>query len=82
MGRSAGFDADQASREFSEERKELRASNLPSDHNGSTLIDAVHLEHRLRDVQPDRDRLAHALSSISARAYRSRGGGEPSTAST
>ena len=81
MRRGAGFDADQTGWQLSEERKELRPPDLLSDDYHAALVDAVHLEHRLRDVQPNRDRLTHALLHL-CESLHSRGGGEPSTAST
>jgi len=72
---------DQARRQLGEERKQLRPSNLPPDHTNAALVDAVNLEHRLRNVQPNCDRLIHALSSILCASLQLRGGGEPSKAS-
>lgn len=67
-------------RRLGEERKELHSSNLPPDDDNAALVDAVNLKHRLRDIQPDRGCLIHALLHL-CESLRSRGAGEPSTAS-
>lgn len=77
----AGLDTDQARRMHGEELEHLRSPDLPAHHHLTDATDAVHLEHRLGNIQTDRNNWPMALSSCSAGAYRSRGGGEPSTAS-
>ncbi len=80
MSRGASFDTDQASRQLGEERKQLHSPKLPPDDDNATPVDPMNLKDRLRDVQPDRDCLIHALLHL-CESLRSRGAGEPSTAS-
>jgi len=45
--------------QFGEELKHLRPADLPTNHYFTNGINAVHLEHRLGDIQTDRNNLTH-----------------------
>jgi hypothetical protein len=54
---AAGLEADQAARQIGEERQHLAACQPLPQHHLAACIDAVHLEHALGNVQPDRGNL-------------------------
>jgi hypothetical protein len=53
MRRGAGFDADQAGRQLREERQHLFSMQLLHEHGPAALVDAMRLEHALRQIEPD-----------------------------
>src|SRR5262249_33902810 len=56
--RSAGFDANQARRQFLEECQHVSTLQLASEHDIAFHINTVNLKYRLRDIETDcRDRL-------------------------
>jgi hypothetical protein len=55
--RAAGLEADPTARQIGEERQHLGARQAPPQPDRAVPIDAVHLEHALGDVQPDRGHL-------------------------
>ena len=59
MRRCARFHTNAARRQISEELKNSRSTNAPADHHRAISIDAVNLKHRLRNIDADRDNLAH-----------------------
>ena len=59
MRRGARFHANQARRQFGKELKNSRSTNAPADDHRAISIDAVNLKHQLRNINPDRDNLAH-----------------------
>lgn len=81
MRGSAGLDPHQTRSELAEELQQARSRQLLSNDNAAFSIDAVHLEHRLRDVQSDSDHLSHGSPPALTGSQRCRWVGEPSTAS-
>jgi len=59
MGGRTGFDADQTRLQAAKELQHLRPADALADHYRTSLIDAVNLEHRLRNIETDCDNLAH-----------------------
>jgi hypothetical protein len=59
MRRCARFHANAARRKIGKELKNSRSTNTPPDDYRAISIDAVNLKHRLRNIDPDRDNLAH-----------------------
>ena len=59
MGCAAGFDPYQAGSQLLEELQQPRSRQLLSNDDAALSIDAVHLEHRLRDVQTNRGYMSH-----------------------
>src|SRR6187431_124679 len=59
MRRRARFQANTARRQIGEELKNSRPTNAPADDHRAISIDAVNLKHQLRNIDPDRDNLAH-----------------------
>jgi hypothetical protein len=59
MRRCARFQANATRRQIGEELKNSRSTNAPADHHRAICIDAVNLKHQLRNIDPDRDNLAH-----------------------
>jgi hypothetical protein len=59
MRRCARFHANAARRQIGKELKNSRSTNAPPDYNRAISIDAVNLKHRLRNIDPDCDNLAH-----------------------
>src|SRR5262249_31368446 len=59
MPRRTGFDADQARPQTAKELQHLRPTDALAKHYRSDLVDAVNLEHRLRNIETDCDNLAH-----------------------
>src|SRR2546426_12038617 len=57
----AGFHANQAGLEPAEERRHLRAANLPAQHHIATAVHAVNLEHALCHVDSTRCNLHDGL---------------------
>jgi hypothetical protein len=57
VSRRACLHADHTRRNFPEELDHLAASKLPRKHDAPLTIDAMNLEHSLRQVQTDRRRL-------------------------
>ena len=57
MGRPARLDADQRRLEPGEKRQDLRSAQPLLHNHLPARILAVNLEHRLRDIEPDRDTL-------------------------
>ena len=52
-----GFHADQAARKSIEQRQHLRAPQLLGDGHFPDCVDAMHLEHVLGEIDPDRANL-------------------------
>src|SRR5262249_24555080 len=59
MRRCARFQANAARRQIGKGLKNSRSTNAPADHHRAFCIDAVNLKHQLRNIDPDRDNLAH-----------------------
>jgi hypothetical protein len=57
MRAAAGLHADQAARQVGEERQHLGPRQPLPQHHPAALIDAMHLEHVLRDVETNRGNL-------------------------
>ena len=57
MRRRARFHADQARRQLLEQRQHLRAPQLLGEHHLAGRVDAMHLEHVLGEINPDRANL-------------------------
>jgi len=53
------FDTDQTGRQLLEKRNDMTTLQLPTDHYLAGSINAVHLKHRLGDVETDRDNRLH-----------------------
>jgi hypothetical protein len=53
------FHANEARRQIGKQLKNLRSTNTSADHHRAIRIDAVNLKHRLRNIDPDCDSLAH-----------------------
>ena len=51
--------ANKARPQFGKELKNLRSTNTPADYHRAICIDALNLKHRLRNIDPNRDNLAH-----------------------
>ncbi len=54
---AAGLEADHAARQIDKEFQYFAVHQALAEHHSAPLIDTVHLEHALGDLQPDRDRL-------------------------
>src|SRR5215470_6815408 len=59
MRRCTRFHTNETRRQISKELKNSRSTNTPADHHRAVCIDAVNLKHRLRNINADRDNLAH-----------------------
>jgi hypothetical protein len=57
MGRCARLHANETRRQLLEELDQLATPELPSDGQLAHLVDAMHLEHVLRQIQTDRGNL-------------------------
>src|SRR6188508_2703503 len=65
MRRGAGLDPNQARRQLLEECQHIAALQLAPDEHFAFRIDAMHLKHRLRNIETDRcDRLHDWLLRI------------------
>src|SRR6187551_2806367 len=65
MRRGAGLDPNQARRQLLEECQHIAALQLAPDEHFAFRIDAMHLKHRLRNIETDRcDRLHDCLLRI------------------
>src|SRR5262249_51859995 len=59
MGRRTGLDADQARLQAGKELQQLRPTDTLANNHRPSRVDAVSLEYRLRNIETDRDNLAH-----------------------
>src|SRR5262252_4647463 len=59
MGRGTGLDADQARLQAGKELQQLRPTDTLANNHRPSLVDAVSLEYRLRNIETDCDNLAH-----------------------
>src|SRR5262245_30890487 len=59
MGRRTSLDANEAPRQTCEKLQHLRPADAPADHYRADVINPVYLEHRLRNIETNRDNLAH-----------------------
>jgi hypothetical protein len=57
--RCARFHANETRRQIAKEFKNLCSTNALADHHSAIGIDAVNLKYRLRNIETDRDNLAH-----------------------
>jgi hypothetical protein len=67
MRAAARFHPDHAARQLRNELLHLATSQLPSDNDCSSGINAVNLEHVLRQIQTNHANLAHGRSPLSGR---------------
>src|SRR6185369_724726 len=59
MRRCTRFHANAARRQIGEELQNSRSTNTLADDHRAICVNAVNLKHRLRNIDPDRDNLAH-----------------------
>src|SRR5262245_11367430 len=59
MGRRTSLDANEAPRQTCEKLQHLRPADALADHHRADAINPVYLEYRLRNIETNRDNLAH-----------------------
>jgi hypothetical protein len=72
MGRRTSLDANETPRQTCEKLQHFRPADTLADHYSAGVIDAVNLEYRLRNIETDRDNLAHGGSPQSGSLQRNR----------